>query len=320
MNVFDAIYNNDYQAVKEYLEAGNVNIINEKGSSLIHLAILMEDSKIFDLLLENYININIKDNEGNTPAHLCVSTNKIGFLKTLIRKNCDLTIKNNNGETPLYVSCRLGITDIVYLICETYKFNILENNNKNESIFFALVKSRNKDLLKMVNIDSKIVNEKNIFGDTPLHYAARSGDKELVVYLISKGAFINVKNNMGETPIFNAILSENYETIELLIKNGAILDIRNSFGELLTDTILKKDILTFVEEKKFKYKLDNYKKNYPLQYYIAIGDINNVKRYLNKRYILKTDNFGYTPIDYIEYSKDDCIKKLIIKFKKSLAR
>ena len=94
MDAFLAIYDDNIQALREYLELGDVNIKNERGMSLLHSAILFSNSEIFDLLLESYINVNMKDNYGNTPSHLCVIHNRLGFLKMLIRHNADLNIKN----------------------------------------------------------------------------------------------------------------------------------------------------------------------------------------------------------------------------------
>jgi ankyrin repeat protein len=92
MDALDSIYSNNPQALREFLELGDVNIKNESGLSLLHVAITFNNSEIFDLLLENYINVNMQDCFGNTPSHYCVINNRIGFLKMLIRHNADLTI------------------------------------------------------------------------------------------------------------------------------------------------------------------------------------------------------------------------------------
>ena len=69
MDAFDSIYSNNLMSLKEYLETGDINIKNERGMSLLHYAIIFNNSDVFDLLLDNYIDINIKDRQGNTPAH-----------------------------------------------------------------------------------------------------------------------------------------------------------------------------------------------------------------------------------------------------------
>ena len=68
MNVFDAVFSNNISQLRKYLANGDVNVKNERGMSLIHYAIIFNNSEIFDLLLENFININIQDKYGDTPA------------------------------------------------------------------------------------------------------------------------------------------------------------------------------------------------------------------------------------------------------------
>ena len=180
MNAFDAIYTNNMAALKEYLATGDVNIKNERGMSLLHYAIVFDNPDIFELLLTSYINVNIKDARGETPAHYCVVNNKMGFLKSLIRHDADMTIKNNDGQSPLFKACSLGRENMVYLLLESNKFNLYERDSNDETVFMALVRSRNLDLLQKTVLDDKIVDCKNYAGETPLHIAARSGDIRIV--------------------------------------------------------------------------------------------------------------------------------------------
>ena len=121
MDVFDSVYSNNILALREYLETGDVNVVNERGMSLLHYSIVFNNMTIFNILLDNYIDINIKDNHGDTAAHICVINNRIGFLKMLIRNNCDLTLKNDDGHTPLYKACMLGRENMVELQREMAK-------------------------------------------------------------------------------------------------------------------------------------------------------------------------------------------------------
>ena len=59
-------------------------------------------------------------------------------------------------------------------------------------------------LLEYFILNGAIINARNQYGYTPLHYAARDNNKKLVELLISHGADINAINISGYTPIYFA--------------------------------------------------------------------------------------------------------------------
>ena len=315
MDAFLAIYNDNIQALREYLELGDVNIKNERGMSLLHSAILFSNSEIFDLLLESYINVNMKDNYGNTPSHLCVIHNRLGFLKMLIRHNADLNIKNDEGQTPLYKACLLGRENMISLLLETQKFDLNMMDKNDESMFFALTRSRNLDLLNKVILDDEIVNRPNYKGEAPIHIAARSGDVKILDYLIQHKALVNLKTNQKETPLFYAVRGRSLDCIDLLLKNGAILDCKNKNGETIYDLVEIDSIVESINEKRIKYHQDEYISSYPLHYAILIEDSILVKKYANLRNIYRVDSYGFTPKQINKFIKNERIEKLLNEIK-----
>ena len=314
MDAFDSIYCNNIETLKEYLTTGNINVKNERGLSLLHNAIIFNNQEAFELLLDNYIDINITDNYGDTPLMYAINSNKIGFAKNLLRHGADLYIKNKDGQTALYKACYLGREQMVYLLLELLDFNLYERDNKDETIFMALVRSRNITLLEKVKIDDRIIEEKNYLGETPLHIAAKSGDCKIVSYLIEHKAFVNAKNNALETPLFYAAKSMCLEVIDLLIKNGAIPDCKSKTGQNVYDYAPTNPILKYLEEKSDYYNLDSYKTNFPLHYSIIIEDMNLVMKNLVIRNINRSDQFGYKPIILANLIGNSDIVKLLKKF------
>ena len=283
MNAFDAIYTNNIDALKDYLEKGDVNIKNERGMSLLHYSIVFDNPTIFDLLIDSYVNVNIQDARGETPAHYCIINNKMGFLKSLIRHNADLTIKNNDGQSPLFKACSLGREEMVYLLLESSNFNLYERDSKDETVFMALIRSRNLDLLNKLQLDDKIIDCKNYMGESPLHIASRAGDIRIVDFLIRNKAFVNIKSKSGETPLFYAIAAQNLDVIDILIKNGAILDCKSTFGDTIYNSIPTYELSSFINDCSEKYKAYLYYSNYPLHYSIIIENFDLVKKYLEVR-------------------------------------
>ena len=311
MLVFDAIFSNNIRALRDYLETGDVNIVNERGMSLLHYAIVFNNTEMFDLLIDNYINVNIQDNHGDTPAHICVVNNKLGFLKSLIRHKADLSLRNNDGETPLFKACTLGRESMVYLLLETDVLNLYEEDKLGETLFMGLIRSRNLELLNKLILDDKIVDKKNIFGEAPLHIAAKSGDYNVCKYLLDNNAFVNIKNNSKETPLFYAVRGQNKEVIALLLEYGAILDCRSTFGDTIHNMVPTYDLQSYINEKSELYKNYLYSVNYPLHYSIIIESERLVLAHLGLRNNNRRDGRGYTPLDLAIKIGNDRIIELI---------
>ncbi len=311
MNAFDSVYANNIPSLKAYLEHGDINVINERGMSLLHYAIIFNNVEVFDLLLENYININIVDSHGDTPAHYCVINNRMGFLKTLIRHNCDLSIKNADGHTPLYKACSLGRENMVSLFLESQKFDIMETDLKEETVFMALVRSRNLSLLNRLEVNDTIVNTPNYIGETPLHIASKAGDLQVISYLLEHHAFVNAKNKTGETPLFYAVMTQNRDVISILMKAGAVLDCKSTFGDTIYNLIPTYELSSYINEKSEEFKNYMYHSTYPLHYAIIIENVELVKKYAVIRNIQHTDNFGYTPLDLANRIHNERILKIL---------
>ena len=81
------------------------------------------------------------------------------------------------------------------------------------------------------------VNARAEYGQTPLHYAARSNENpEVVTTLIKAGAEVNARADNGGTPLHGAAAhNENPEVITTLIKAGAEVNARDEEGETPLD-------------------------------------------------------------------------------------
>ena len=315
MDIFEALYQNNITLIKRYLEKEDINIRNEKGQSLLISAILYNNYEIFDLLLDNFINVNIKDNFGLTAAHYAVINNHLGFLKTLIRSKADLDIVDNDGENVLYKACLYGRENMISLILEKKSFYILDTNNKGESLFDAIVRSRNMNLLEHIRLSSDILNSRDIFKKTPLHKAALSGDVAVLYFLLSNKAFINAKDENLLTPIYYAIMEENYSAVDMLLKYGALVDLTDMNNKDIFSYCKSLEMKEYLKTKISEYKPYEYKKIYPLHH--AIIDKNNdlIKLYLKEKGTIRKDCHEYSPYDLAILTYNEKLIKYFTKKK-----
>lgn len=77
--------------------------------------------------------------------------------------------------------------------------NDYRDNDLNSNLHLA-VKDNNVEFVKYFLDKNYNPNEKNIFGDTPLHYAMELKNKQIIELLINDGGDLDIKNNKGITP------------------------------------------------------------------------------------------------------------------------
>ena len=99
---------------------------------------------------------------------------------------------------------------------ELYFYSREQQNNV--SFFSLLEKNRNEvnleEITKLLSSGANI-NEKDIDGDTPLHFAAVNCNLSVIQTIVKSGA-IFVKNNLNETPLDLAKLFNTKDVIEFL--------------------------------------------------------------------------------------------------------
>lgn len=129
------------------------------------------DKYILDL--ESYLDT-VWDKKFN--LHRFCATGEIDKLKQYsddeLKSNCTLIAPEfvaplYKGLAPLHIACKL---------------------NNEETIYYLL------------NIDKKIINQKDFYGNTPLYYAIQNKNYPLVKNLLDSGAQLDVKNEKAESP------------------------------------------------------------------------------------------------------------------------
>ncbi|MCL2104127.1 MAG: ankyrin repeat domain-containing protein [Kiritimatiellaeota bacterium] len=73
------------------------------------------------------------------------------------------------------------------------------------------------------------VNAKDVFGRTPLHWAAICGNIEAIKFLVSQGADVNARDSKGYTPLHQAARG-NIEAVKFLVSKGADVNAKNILG------------------------------------------------------------------------------------------
>lgn len=95
---------------------------------------------------------------------------------------------------------------------------------------FYDVLAKIQNVVEYSDIDLKDVNQKGMFGNTPLSVVTTWGDLEAAILLLDAGAELNLKLELGYTVLHSAVSFGHTEMVKLYLDRGAKRDILNNDG------------------------------------------------------------------------------------------
>uniref|UniRef100_A0A673YF39 Transient receptor potential cation channel, subfamily A, member 1b n=1 Tax=Salmo trutta TaxID=8032 RepID=A0A673YF39_SALTR len=178
------------------------------------------------LLLSKGANVNIKDKSGCNFLHLAILQPK--GLKNLtgdILQHSSmldlLSTEDNEGCTPLHYACRLGIHESVKNILVLQVSLERKSKDKKSALHFAAQYGRIntcQHLLETIT-DSRLLNEGDERGLTPLHLASGGGHTKVVELLLRKGALFH-SDYKGWTCLHHAAAEGYTQTMKIVLANN----------------------------------------------------------------------------------------------------
>ena len=159
-----------------------------------------------------------------------------------------------SSKSPLFKATVKGYLPDIDNILSTLKIHpnsIIDSfNNQNTFFYSALIKEDSQALEIFKYFYSKGINpsKKDKNEQTCLFYACREGKKLCCNYLVNKCKLnINEKDIFGQTPIFYCVRGNKINTTKLMIKLGADLNIQDIFGQTCLYYAIKESHKDLVE-------------------------------------------------------------------------
>lgn len=202
--LFDAMFKRDISIIESLIKhRADPKIRDSDGWNLIMIASQASYFEGVKFGVVKGIGINDRTKSGITAIHLAVmhkSDDNIAILEYLIRMGGDISAKDDLGTTPLIQASQVGAAKALKILIE-----------------------------KGAN-----VNDRDAFGSTALHYAAKGSgsaeDEESLVALICRGAKIEARDKAGSTPFIVASKSNKVRLLNALIRNGANVNAQDNYG------------------------------------------------------------------------------------------
>jgi ankyrin repeat protein len=189
-----------------------------------------------------------------SPLVMAIQRNDLNMVKYLTSKGAN--VNGDWPYTPLNIAILTNSPSIVqYLIQKKANVNQTDTKTGCTTLMIALNAFGNLATLNLEIIKQLVENGANIHAKTsqlttPLHLAAKENAKCLQ-YLLSKGAVsdINAQTDIGNTPLHFATRSGNMPTVQLLVENGAKINLKNKDGKTALDVASNQHIATYLLRK-----------------------------------------------------------------------
>jgi ankyrin repeat protein len=234
-------HNDDFNAeMAEYI------LTNEP----IRYSALMNDLKLFKLLLESGADINAGDAFGWQPIHTVAGNlSFLGFLlnygvdvnaatliegrqaihiaagknlkclKLLLKHGADLNSKTTPGLTPIHFAAKYGHLDILKFIIDSGCEMNVSTNDQNEASHMATMFGKSDCLSYLIDLGCNL-KVQNSDGDQIVHLACFPGTVNCMKILFYRGADIYSYNQDGFQPLHCAALYRSVNVLKFLLDIG----------------------------------------------------------------------------------------------------
>ncbi|CAI9719233.1 transient receptor potential cation channel subfamily A member 1-like isoform X3 [Octopus vulgaris] len=233
VNLRVAICNSDRKRVLKFLQAGcPIDDLEEDFSTPVHCASSQGKVEILEYMQkyqpEKFSSaISMADLHKMTPLHRAAQLNQAAAVHFLLDRGADINALDSHGRTPLLLAASKGHWEMVQVLIkrganllvkdESYRnfLHLAIENGSHLNLFWNSLRKHSKDLL----------NERDISGWTPLHYAAKMGHLTAIDDLMKLGAIVNLKNNNEQSPFHLASRYGRFNTCVRLLtgKDGSTM-------------------------------------------------------------------------------------------------
>ncbi|MFT4849912.1 MAG: ankyrin repeat protein [Sediminicola sp.] len=279
-----AIKKDDLEEFDYLLSLGaNLNLVNQKGESLLHLTIVNDAYKIFEKLIKLSVDVEQVDKEGNTPLIKAIMNNKATFFRQLLQSNANLTNTNSlTLQSPFHYALLYDNVTIGEIIIQngiSPNDHLFVDNEKYTPLYLAVTETKSIRYADFLLKRGALIDKVSEHGTTPLMAAVDNNNLDFVNFLLNNGANVNLQDQYYQTGLHLAVRNNNPEMVLYLIqRGGADKKIKDKFKNtpLATSKGRNKEISKVIKRNKSFIDLstDYRNKNHENQYLTKVEKVN----------------------------------------------
>lgn len=219
------------------VESGNVGIVKEllgalseaqlrarrsgDGDSALHICCRRKDVEMAKILVEAGANVDIQNDEGQTPLHIVSWEGDEVMLKIFYQGKANPNITDKMDRSPLHVAAERGHTNIVEVLTEKFKSNVLARTKDGSTLLYVASQCGHPETALAFLKKGVPLHMPNKSGAVCLHAAAKRGHTAVVKALLLKGAQVDATTKDGLTALHVAVQYCKPQVVQMLLGFGA---------------------------------------------------------------------------------------------------
>ena len=243
--VVDMARDQDWSALETLLADGvDPNVIYGDGSSALHWASYHDSMDGMEALLAAGAEVNATTDLGVTPLWLAVENGSADMTTALLQAGADPTISLLSGETTVMTAAQSGNAEVVKALLAAGVAPDVSVSRGQTALMWAANRGYAGVVAALIEHGADVharslVREQYVKsekeqdshpaykywieqgGNTPLMFAARSGDLRSAQLLVQAGADVNALSAFGTSPAIMAVHGGNAELLNYLLQSGA---------------------------------------------------------------------------------------------------
>ncbi|XP_055349678.1 transient receptor potential cation channel subfamily A member 1-like [Paramacrobiotus metropolitanus] len=175
----------------------------------------------------------MKDHNGLTPLHRAAIYNHVDLIEILIQTGAPVDAQDKTGNTPLISAATRAAEEAILELIYRGADVTIKNNDKKNFLHYVIIGGADQSAIarEINNNDlfTKLLNEKDKNGCTPLHYAAESGFGTASEELIRMGAAGDIRDGQSRSPLHVAAALGRYNTAKKLLETSQGMSTMNAY-------------------------------------------------------------------------------------------
>lgn len=208
----------------------NYSVKDRVGRTPLIAAVKANDSDLLAFLLGRIEtdDINVPNNNGNSPLMHAVAQQSIPLVNLLLDYGAQVNTLNRNAESPLTMAISKSNLPLVtrLLTVDGINVNLMGNTPTSSAALHWAAQFGDPEIVRtLLNKQGIQINLPNGQGATALHFAAKKQHDAIVDLLIRNGALVNIQDLFGMTPLMYAARVDNQISLSYLVNPPANADL-----------------------------------------------------------------------------------------------
>ena len=216
-----AVRDGDVEECGRLLATVNVNTIDSRGWTALHVAAAVDQRNVLPLLISAKADVNAFNFNGQSPLCLAIENFHNDTVVELWEAGADVNASHKNGFSPLCTAARKGVEQTNLLLALGADPSLVDAGGWVPLWLAIHGEDKENETLEALLEASADPNVRGGLPFFPLELAARNGNSSATRRLLAYNAEPNLSMAGIDPPLYFAIISGSLETVRALADNGA---------------------------------------------------------------------------------------------------